>query len=229
MTIGGEHEIAANLRKKGNKSRINRLRDICGGELASRTVTSQTELAGLIDEIAANYDSRQEAMNDVRPFGDDPRKKDFHLRLLRSGVLHAFVLRAGESMIAAILCVKDKNTLSVGVLSHPAALSQYSPGKFGMLYLAHEAARQGYRTIDLTPGGAWKDRFATDHDSVTEITIRFSAMQAAVAAMRERALSSTKQLLAAAGVTPQEIRRLHARLAQGAARHIEEVDGRQVL
>ena len=168
-----------------------------------------------MDEIARNYDHRQEAMNDVRPFGDDQRKKDFHLRLLRAGVLHAFVLRAGEAMVAAILSVKSDGFLSVGVLSHSAELAEHSPGKFGMLFLAREAVREGYQTIDLTPGGAWKDRFASTHDTVTELTIRFSAMQARVVALREQALASTKQLLAVAGVTPQDIRRLGARLKPG--------------
>ena len=227
MAIGSEDEIAAKLRKKGNKSRINRLRDACGGELTSHIVTSEADLAELIDEIAGNYDRRQEAMNQVRPFGDDSRKKDFHLRLLRSGVLHAFVLRAGETMVAAILSVKSKGFLSVGVLSHSDALSQFSPGKFGMLYLGREAVGEGYHTIDLTPGGEWKDRFATDHDSVTELTIRFSAMQATVVALREQALASTKQLLAAAGVTPQDLRRLRARFRPAAQRQDGESEQRR--
>ena len=215
LALESEQAFADKLRKKGNKSRLNRLRDAGGGELSCSTITDEAELAVLIDEIARNYDSRQEAMNDVRPFGDDERKKDFHLRLLRAGVLHAFVLRAGSSMVSAILSVKSGDTLSVGVLSHSVELAEHSPGKFGMLFLAREAASQGYRTIDLTPGGAWKDRFASTHDSVTELTIRFSAMQARVVALREQALASTKQLLAVAGVTPQDIRRLGNRLKAG--------------
>ena len=227
MAVESADEIAAKLRKKGNKSRINRLRDACGGELTSHTVTSEAELAELIDEIAGNYDRRQESMNQVRPFGDDDRKKDFHLGLLRSGILHAFVLRAGETMIAAILSVKSKGFLSVGVLSHSDALSQFSPGKFGMLFLAQEAVGEGCHTIDLTPGGEWKDRFATDHDSVTELTIRFSTMQATVVALREQALASTKQILAAAGVTPRDLRRLRARFMPSAQRQGEEAERRQ--
>lgn len=216
MVLESEEAIAAKLRKKSNKSRLKRLRDACGGDLTWSTVSSEAELTALIDEIARNYDNRQAAMNEVRPFGDDTRKKDFHLRMLRSGVLHAFVLRAGEHMVSAILSVKSKGVLSVGVLSHSNALAEHSPGKFGMLFLAREALSQGFGTIDLTPGGEWKDRFATEHDSVTELTIRFSAIEARKAALRGQVLSSTKQLLAAAGVTPQDIRRLGGRLLPGA-------------
>ncbi len=210
--------VDAKLRKKSNKGRLKRLRDACGGELACLTVSSEAELATLIDQIAYDYDNRQEAMNGVRPFEDDDRKKDFHLQLLRSGVLHAFVLRAGQKMVAAILSVKSNSVLSVGVLSHSHTLAEHSPGKFGILFLAREALRQGFLTIDLTPGGEWKDRFASEHDTVTELTVRFNAVQARAAALRGQALASTKRLLAAAGVTPQDIRQLGARFLPGAER-----------
>lgn len=227
MVFESEDAIDAKLRKKGNKSRLKRLRAACGGELTGSTVRSEAELAGLIEEIASNYDHRQGAMNEVRPFGDDARKKDFHLRLLRSGVLHAFVLRAGESMVAAILSVKSTGFLSVGILSHADALAEHSPGKFGMLYLAREALRQGFGAIDLTPGGKWKDRFASQHDTVSELTVRFSAVQARIAALRGQALASTKQVLAAAGVTPQDIRRFGGRLLPGANRHNQQSRARK--
>ena len=101
-----ERLFAERLRKKSNKSRLNRLRR-SGGELAGAEITSEAELAEVIDEIAANYDHRQGEANAVRPFAEDPCKRDFNLRLLREGVLHGYVLRAGPRFVSAILSLRS--------------------------------------------------------------------------------------------------------------------------
>ena len=212
LDLDEEAVLAAKLRKKGNRSRLNRLRDACGGELAGETIADPAALAEVMGDIANAYDCRQGEANGVRPFADDPRKSGFYLALLRHGLLHAFLLRAGGRYVGAVLSVRDADLLSVGVFSHAADLAHLSPGKFVMLLLARDAARAGCRTIDLTPGGAWKDRFASRFDTVTDLTFRFCPRQAARVRRRRRLEAAAKSMLGSIGVTPQRARRLANRV-----------------
>lgn len=207
-----EREFAKRMRKSSNKSRLNRLRLACDGELAGIEIGSEPELSATIDEIARNYDTRQGAANRVRPFADDPCKRDFHLRLFREGVLHGYVLRGGARFVAAVLSIRSRDVLCVGVFAHSADLADLSPGKFGIAWLARDAARAGFGLIDLTPGGAWKDRFATDHDNVIDVTLRFCLRAARRNARRRRLEGLAKRMLESAGLTPQRLRELRYRV-----------------
>ena len=125
---------------------------------------------------------------------------------MRTGVLHAVVLRAGSSLVASILSIKSRDYLSVGVFAHSPYLASASPGKFGMLFLARAALGEGYRFIDLTPGGEWKERFANDSDVAHEVAVRFDPNAARKAAWGERILAVSKKALKLFGLTPDMMR-----------------------
>ncbi len=106
-------------------------------------------------------------MNDSLPFKVDSLKKPFHLALMRSpSRLHGTVLKLNEAIIAAHLGVYDRKTIHLGVFAYSPVHSQYSPGKLLLLLLAESMNRDGFSTLDLTPGGDWKDRFSSNHDEV---------------------------------------------------------------
>ncbi len=216
IRLGDGQQIEATLRKKSNKSRLNRLRKVGGDALTFGTLTSETELAAVIDELARHYDLRQGAINGVTPFHDDACKKRFYLNLMASGLLHAFVFRAGEALAAAILSVKSGETLSIGVFAHSVLLARHSPGKFGVLFLCREALGEGRTLVDLTPGGPWKERFANDGDTVREVTVRFDKRAASKAARTQGALTLMKRALALVGATPQTVRDATATIRQAA-------------
>jgi RimJ/RimL family protein N-acetyltransferase/CelD/BcsL family acetyltransferase involved in cellulose biosynthesis len=200
-----DQQIERTLHKKGNKSRLNRLRKEAGGGLTF-AIATELELRAIIDEVARYYDLRQGAVNGVSPFKDDVFKKEFYLRLMSAGILHALVLRAGSSLAAAILSVKSGDCLSIGVLAYSVYLARHSPGKFGVLFLSRVALQDGYHLIDLTPGGQWKERFANDSDSVIETKVWFDKRAAARAVRGAKALMLLKRSLALFGVTPQAVR-----------------------
>ena len=206
IRLRDERDYEASFRKKSNKSRLNRLRKAGGGELTFGALASESELAEIIDEIALHYDLRQGAVNGATPFHDDAFKKDFYCKLMNAGLLHAFVLRAGPALASAILSMKSRDCLSIGVFAHSIQLTRHSPGKFGVLFLSRAALRDGYRVIDLTPSGEWKERFANDRDGVLEVTVWFSRAAAAGAIWGEKALMLAKRTLALFGVKPQDLR-----------------------
>jgi CelD/BcsL family acetyltransferase involved in cellulose biosynthesis len=204
--LADPEKIADSLKKKANKSRLNRLKRL--GEVRLRHLQTAAELQAVIDEIIAGYDLRQGAANGVCPFTDDPEKRRFHLELMaHPGLMQASVLTVGERTAAAHLGLHDGDSVVVGVFGHAPAFGQHSPGKFLMLMLGADLAADGKRWIDLTPGGAWKDRFATDHDQVLEVTIFFKRSLARRQQAAATALTAARSSLALVGATPDDARR----------------------
>lgn len=172
IDVRNSKDIANSLKKSGNRSRLNRLKRL--GEVQLRHLHHACELEQLIDQITADYDLRQGAMNDVCPFHDDPNKTQFYLNMMRQkDLLHASVLTVGDTIAAAHFGVRNGDTLALGVYSFASSLARYSPGKLLLLLLAADLPSQGFVAFDLTPGGSWKDRFANQHEKVVEVDIYF--------------------------------------------------------
>jgi CelD/BcsL family acetyltransferase involved in cellulose biosynthesis len=217
----------ASLAKKSNKSRLNRLKR--SGEVAVRELEDAAALERVIDDIAVYYDLRQGAANDSVPFRDDPLKRRFHLELMRAGILHAAVLTAGPSVAAAMLSVRSRGYLSVGVFAYSPFLARHSPGKFLVLMLGKKLAEQGFGYLDLTPGGAWKDRFATASDEVHEAVIDFDRARAFRAKASAFGLRAAKTALGYFGVTPDKVRSALAATGATPASQAVVVGGRPRL
>jgi CelD/BcsL family acetyltransferase involved in cellulose biosynthesis len=205
LGLASTDHIEQALKKKSNKSRLNRLKR--HGEVQLRVLTSEPELAEVLGEIGNQYDLRQGAMNGVSPFSEDPHKIRFHLDMMRHpGLLHASVLMAGDEVAAAILGLEDHDMVAICVYSYSPILAKHSPGKFLMLMLAAELAAKGKRGIDLTPGGEWKDRFATEHQQVLEATIYFRPADFRRDEAVEGVLSLGRKILAKFDSSPEQIR-----------------------
>ncbi len=205
FAVKDQDEIEQSLKKKSNKSRLNRLKKI--GDVELRYLETKEELAAVIDRIADHYDLRQGALNGLSPFRLDPLKKPFHVELMRHpGLMDAGVLMVGEEVAAAILAIRDGNLTDVGVYAYASALSKHSPGKFLMLMLAQELLARGLRGIDLTPGDDWKDRFATEYEDVHQIKMIFDADEAKRKRQSDKLSATLRRVAAIAGLTPDEAR-----------------------
>ncbi len=219
-------ETARTLKKSGNRSKMNRLKQL--GEVRLDRLTSRKDLEEVIDEIGAHCDVRQCAMNGVMPFRDDTRKKEFYLRLLaQPGLLHATVLRVGNLVAAAHLGVASERDVALGVIAHSPFLAAHSPGKLLLYLLSDRLAAERFEYLDLTPGGAYKDRFASHADEVEirEIYFRPRAYLKASILVRTRRTARRVALAAgrAIGLDESKVlehgRRLKARLSLGSLRH----------
>ena len=153
-----------------HRKRLNKLARL--GDLRFERLTSAEELAAVIDEIAVLYDLRQGGLGGDLPFVSDPTKSAFHLALMATPqLLHATVLRLGSHVLSAQLGLTGRGWLHFGVLAYSPLYGEHSPGVMHVRLLGQLAAREGFQAIDLTPGGAWKDRFATSHDTVSRLTV----------------------------------------------------------
>jgi CelD/BcsL family acetyltransferase involved in cellulose biosynthesis len=203
MPLGDGTSFDQSLRKKSNRSRFNRLERL--GPIALTQLTSAAELEAIMDETAALYDLRQGALNGITPFQDDPRKRQFHVDLLaEAGLLHATVLRVGDTIASVHLDMHNRDEVLLCVIAHSPILARHSPGKFHILLLGKQLAGQGVRAFDMSPGGEYKDRFATTHEAVVSVRIALGVIPHASARARQLA----RRIIVASGFDAGKARTL---------------------
>jgi CelD/BcsL family acetyltransferase involved in cellulose biosynthesis len=172
MQVGVGASIAASLGKKHNKTLLSRLKKI--GPVRIQQLMTAAELEAVIDIIVEHCDVRQGAAHGALPFARDRAKRAFYLSMMAAGLLHATVLWAGNVLLAAHLGFRDRGMLSLGLITHAPQYSQHSPGKFMILLLGQLLGEHGDERFDLTPGGTYKDRFATSSDDVAVLEVFLS-------------------------------------------------------
>ena len=180
------------LKKKGNKSKLNRLRRIGPVSLA---VVGEAGLETALGEIIAQYDPRQLRTAGYEPFSSDPRKRPFHVEMGRRGLLHVSFLEAGDRKAAGHVGVRSGEEVILAIVSFDPDLAEHSPNKLLLLMLAEKLAGEGFCRLDLTPGGdEWKDRLATRFERVHELRLFRSAWARTLEASRKRAVEGFKHL-----------------------------------
>jgi len=173
MNLGKDSSVHESLRKSHTRNRLSRMKAALG-EVAIRRLTSEAELRAHIDDIATYLDVRKGGIFGTLPFADDNDKKRLYLSLMQTpALLHATVLSAGATVVAAHLGFREKDMISLGVMSYAPQYSQYSPGNLLLLMLGRLLGEEGYEVFDLTPGGEYKGRFATHHDDVAALEVFF--------------------------------------------------------
>lgn len=119
--------------------------------------------ASFLDEFIPMHDARHAAVGHGRAFDLDPRKRAYYQASLAvPGLLDATALRLDGALIAGHIGVRDGHRLVLGMLAHAPAHDADSPGQLLVHELAQAAPADGIEALDLTPGGAYKARFATE-------------------------------------------------------------------
>ena len=207
----GTAAVAQSFRKSGNKSRINRLKRIADLEFVR--LPDCAALEPHIDEFIAAYDLRQDVAHGVRPFLADPLKRELLRRLMSKhpNIVHATILRLGSSVIAGHFGMISWNTrrLHVGMIAHSPLYAAQSPGKLNILFLLRQLGDEGFLELDLTPGGdAWKERFATHHNQVRELTVYPSAAAMLRANLKRNIVELARLVVIGFGPRPAGLRRI---------------------
>lgn len=211
-----QESIKKSLAKPGNRSRLNRLKRL--GTLSFKRLADPVELEQVFEKLIAYYDFRQEAVNHVAPFREDPLKRLFHRLLFASAPeeTHVTVTSLAGEAIAAFWGMASDKTVHLGMLIHSPLLAEHSPGKLHLMLLQDELLKEGKEILDLTPGGdPWKENFADSHDEVAEVTIHRSAWRRKQVALFEKSLKVAKRCFGRLGITPMHLRQVLAGLRPG--------------
>ncbi len=208
MKLGDGEHLRKSLRKSSNKSRLNRLKRL--GEVRLELLHTTAELAEILDQTIAYYDLRQGAVNNSQPFQTDSLKKPFHLALMNvKDLLNVAVLKVGDRLVSAHIGLSDTKQCIWGIPAHSPFHSAYSPGKLLLLMLGIELVNNGFETIDLTPGGdPYKDRFATDYDTVYVLTVFLNRQpwQKFATELKLETKSNAKKLIVAIGMDTNKVK-----------------------
>jgi RimJ/RimL family protein N-acetyltransferase len=175
-------EIEASLRKKNNKSRINRLKR--SGELSFRRVTETAEQLDLLRELVPLYDFRQGAVNRTTPFSQDPQKLHYFQQLIEKmgEHMHLTGMWLDGELVSAHMGYIAADAVQMAIICHSPVHASYSPGRAHLLYLLELLQAEGFSHFDLTPGGdSWKDRSASFTDTVFELVHYTSPLQGGLA------------------------------------------------
>lgn len=210
IRIGDPAEVVAYLKEKNSlkstKSKWNRLKRV--GKIDFQHLTEPYELAAVFDELITYYEIRQEAVHGKRAFQEDPAKKAFHLALLRKpSLLHVTVMKAGDEIVSASFGIVYRNTYSLAMTMFSPAHACHSPLTLHYLLLVELLHKQGFMLLDLTAGtDAFKERFASDHDSVQVLSLYARRKLWAKQKIRQRGETFARRALHAWGIAPHTAR-----------------------
>jgi RimJ/RimL family protein N-acetyltransferase len=207
LDAGTVADVSRRLRKKGRLARLRKL-----GDVRFEEIRNPAAMASVLDEVVPYYDFRHGALDDSVPFQSDPLKRPVHLAWMHvPGLLHITVLRVDDKIIAANVGLVDRDQVCLGVFLHSPFQAWHSPGTLHLYLLAEYLAKQGFAALDLTPGGDWKERFATDHDETHVLTVFARRRESMARQLGQTCKALVKRGLHAAGIPPQDLTGLFQR------------------
>lgn len=166
-------QVLESVRKKSNRSRLNRLGK--EGTLSFERIADAEDFGRALEAISTLCDFRQGGAHGVLPFHEDPRKKAFYTAMMEQpGLLHATVLRLIGQIVAAHIGQCNKREVVLGLLTHSPFFARHSVGKLHILLLGQRLEQDSFQALDLTPGGEYKDRFASHYDEAHVLRVFFS-------------------------------------------------------
>lgn len=154
------------------KSKLNRLKRL--GTVKFEQVTKNEQFEEILPDLMVNYDFRQAAMFNKNQFRESPNRREFFLQLFRNDILHVTLLLLNGEIIGCLAGVAGKQWVHLqGINTHSPFYSKYSPGILHFYQLGKHLTDDGDTAVfDLTPGGdSYKERWATDHDTVYHLTL----------------------------------------------------------
>jgi len=194
------------LNKTNNKKRFKGLKKL--GEMEFRRLTRASELEAVFHDFATCYDLRLGAMHAHEPFAQDPLKKAFHLELMKEpGLLHASILTVGDLLASMHVNVCDRKQLHLNLIAYNPLLGKHSPGKFHIHLLSQMLIAEGYKELDLTPGGdPYKERFANAHDTAFVLSLHPTATSQLKTFIESRGDAWARRALGALQIFPARAR-----------------------
>jgi len=177
------------------KSKFNRYKK--RGDYRIEVITNPDRTAEVLQRVRPQCDLRHEAINNSRPFEEDPHKISFCSALQNhSGILHVIAMWLDDQLLAFHLGISDNKRVCLGLSSYDPSESKQSPGTLLLIELAKILTGQGYEIFDLTPGkDMYKERFANQHQALSKPTIIFTARTMYVEKIKYRIKDTVGRLL----------------------------------
>lgn len=171
VDLNGKNSSEKSLRKRGNKTRIRQLKKL--GELKFEEIKSVEKFSKVFDVAEDFSHLRLSAVHNVQ-MSKDENRKSFHLDLMKkTDVVYPTVLKVGEKVASAQVGFRNRDEMLLCMTSMSPFFAKQSPSKIHLLMFGQELTKTDHKTFDLSPGGGYKERFATDVAESHILTIFF--------------------------------------------------------
>jgi len=212
--LDNEEKLAKLLKSKSNKSKFNRYKK--QGEYRYEIITEPDRIREVLEIAQYQCDLRREAMNNSRPFAEDPFKIDFCSELMNfSNKLHVSAMWLDDQLLAYHMGVEDGERVCFGLVSYDPSESKQSPGTLLIIELAKHLKESGYKILDMTPGtNSYKDRFANFYETLYRPTIHFSKRSFLKAKVKKSMAMTGEKMLAMAKVDVPTMRKWKTNLGE---------------
>ena len=212
--LDNEEKLNKLLKSKSNRSKFNRYKK--RGEYRYEIINDPDRIREVLEIAQHQCDLRREAMNNSRPFAEDPFKIDFCSELMNfSNKLHVSALWLDDQLLAFHMGVEDGERVCFGLISYDPSESKQSPGTLLIIELAKHLKESGYKILDMTPGtNSYKDRFANFYETLYRPTIYFSKKSFLKAKVKKSMDATGKNMLAIAKVDVPTMRKWKTNLGE---------------
>jgi len=169
-----EAKLKKTWKSSSLKSKIRRLQK--RGEYKFEVIEDPQRLYEVLQIAQYQCDFRKEAVNNVRPFADDPRNIGFSKAVMEgSSGLHNSVLWLDDQLLAFHSGTTDGERVCLGMICFDPTEFKSSPGTILLAELARHLSEHGYKTFDITPGkDGYKNRYANHHTLLQKPMVYFS-------------------------------------------------------
>jgi hypothetical protein len=172
--------IAKIKKSKSTKSKINRLKR--AGDLKIERITDLARAKEVFGDLKKISNFRNLAVYDNMPFvGENSNKEQWHLDHLNgldsdgSDSVHFTVLWQGDEFLACNFGFCSDDTVIIGLFTYNPVQGAHSPGNVFLIELINFITEEGFKTLDLSPGGdPYKERFCNKHITLTKPVFTFS-------------------------------------------------------
>jgi CelD/BcsL family acetyltransferase involved in cellulose biosynthesis len=205
MAIGDGSAFRERLRKKTEKYKLNCLKRL--GDLRFDLIEDPEELEAIFDDIMTFANLRLKAIHNVTELESVPNKKSFYVNMMRMPrLIHATVMRLDRQIVSAQINLYNRDQVFLGIITHSPFYAKASPGALHMLMLGEELAKQGIPQFDLTPGGDYKDRYATHHDEVYVIKVFFNRIHCLQYKLKRKLADGAKTAIRRFNITSEQVK-----------------------
>src|SRR5262249_33433754 len=94
----------------------------------------------------------------------------------------------------------------LNLITHSPLFARYSPGELHTLMVGAELAKEAIPVFDLTPGGHYKDRYATAYDEVYVIIVFFARSHCVRYKLKRKLAEAAKSAIKALNIAPDQAR-----------------------
>lgn len=202
IMVGGGQKAEESLQKKGNKTRLRQLKKI--GEIEFEILNKTNEIEKVFDEIENFSKLRLSALHNVLP-EKDTNKKEFYLALAKKKKLFASLLKVGGKIASAQVFVENQDEMLLSITAMSPFFAQQSPTKLQTYFVWKDFAEKGIEVFDLSPGGGYKNRFATDCEEVFSLEIFFDKKEFLRYKYRRKFVQFSKETLEKARFTKTKV------------------------